>query len=196
VDWTKARDLPTLEWTKGPLPPRTAEDLGRVLDTTADRRAALLGAAQALLDGGRVVFERPGPDDQIIADLWMLLPTASRAEMWPATFALKYNRLSFNALAVADVADTVEITGYLREKEAMDYPEGRYESALRVAVDSADEEEVARLLARPGRGQMMRLAIVLLIAMIVLAVVSNMSAFRPAPKEQPEQPAAKEPKKE
>src|SRR5438067_230458 len=60
---------------------------------------SLLGGAQALLDGGRLVFERPGPDTALVRDLWLLLPTSTRCTLWPAGFAFG-TALDFHALVV------------------------------------------------------------------------------------------------
>jgi hypothetical protein len=66
-------------------PPRTIAEVQRVLKR--GNGPDLLGATQALVDGGRVVFERQAPDTPLLRDLWMLLPTSTRARLWPASFA-------------------------------------------------------------------------------------------------------------
>ncbi len=181
-DWGAAA-LPTLEWTAGPLPRRTVEGLARYLDTAADRTATLLGSAQALLDGGRVVYQRQAADEELLRGLWAMLPASSRAEMWPATFAPD-NRLGFHALATPAVGGA-QFAGYVREAEAMEYPEGTYELALQTAVDANDQEELERLLARRTRPQMMRLAIILLVVVALAALLTNVPLGAPAPKGPP-----------
>ena len=171
-DWG-AKELPALEWTTGPLPPRTVRDLERVLNTTADRSATLLGGVQALLDGGRIVFERPVPDPGLIRDLWALLPGSTRAETWPATF-VPSNGLGFH-VAVAASAAGPDYSDYVREEGAAEYPEGRYELALQSAVESGDQEEVDRLLSRRSRTQVLWLAVILLLLFTLAAMMAALA---------------------
>ncbi len=96
-DWNASGDLPNLEWTEGPPPHRTVADVQRVLDVPYS--ATLLGGVQALLDGGRVVFERTAPDPHLVRSLWALLPVSNRCELWPATFAFG-NSLGFDVVVV------------------------------------------------------------------------------------------------
>ena len=150
-----------------PAPYRTVGDLKKVLDVP--HSATLLGGVQALLDGGRLVFERAAPDAALMRSLWSLLPTSSRAELWPATFALG-NVLSFHALVVPKV----ERKAYpyaLTEEQAGDYPEGRYEYSLQHAIELADQPELDRLLSRRSRMQMIRLALILLAAFILIPLL-------------------------
>ena len=48
---------------------------------------ALLGGAQILVDGGRLIFERSDGDLPLAAGLWLLLPEATRVRLWPTSFA-------------------------------------------------------------------------------------------------------------
>jgi hypothetical protein len=191
ADW-EAGEFGTLEWTKGVLPPRTVARLENILNTTPDRSAALLGAAQALLDGGRVVFERPGPEDNIVADLWALLPSAARAEMWPATYATS-NEPGFHVLTTPK-AEGEQYAGYLKEAEVAEYPEGRYERGLQEAVEAGDQPEVDRLLSRRSRSEMLRLAVILLVLVSLAAVFARVPLF--GPKAEPDAPAVKKEKAE
>jgi hypothetical protein len=143
----------------------------------------LLGGVQALVDGGRVVFERSEPDPDVIRALWALLPATTRAGLWPASFAFG-NRLGFDALVVPK-AQGVEFADYLREEQAGDYPEGRYEHGLQVAAEAGDQKELDALFARRSRAETWRLALVLLGVVLFLAVV--MKWLSPAP--QPPAPA-------
>src|SRR5262245_59510444 len=118
--WDARAELPTLTWPAEPLPPRTVAEVQRVLQRTkgaalredeeprpeADDQEqavkeaespALLGGVQVLVDGGRVVFERPAPDTGLMRGLWTLLPTSTRNRLWPASFAFG-NALRFDAL--------------------------------------------------------------------------------------------------
>src|SRR5581483_5736392 len=84
--WGTRVALPTLAWLEEPPPPRTVAQVQRVLQENDS--ATLLGGAQALVDGGRLVFERPFPAPDLLRRLWLLLPNSARAELWPASYAL------------------------------------------------------------------------------------------------------------
>jgi hypothetical protein len=139
----------------------------------------LLGGTQALIDAGRLVFERPAPATDLLRRLWILLPVSSRAHLWPASFAFG-NALKFDVLAVPR-ADPEDYADYIREEQAGDYPEGRYELALQIAAEAGDQRELDALFARRSSTQTVRLAIVLLAAMAVLAVVMNLWTTSPRP---------------
>lgn len=164
------RDLPTLEWPDEPPPPRTVEKLQQVLQTGGS--PTLLGAVQALIDGGRLVFDRPAPANQLLRDLWQLLPYSSQAELWPATFVFSGD-LSFHVLATPKAAD-LKLDRFLTEEQALDYPHGRYELALQYAIEHGDQREIDRLFRRRSGRQTLRLAIFILIGAIVLAVVMGL----------------------
>jgi hypothetical protein len=157
-----AGDLQSLEWPPERLPPRLVADLQQILKDGDG--PFLLGAAQALLDGGRVVLDRDAPDPDGVRALWQLLPDASRAEKWPASFAFAPTR----AFDLAAVPRAVPGEGWLTEEQARDYPEGRYELALQVAVEDGDQRGLDRLLARRTPGQAMVLGVIILVGGLVL----------------------------
>jgi hypothetical protein len=179
--WHVRGELPDLEWTTAP-PRRTVETLRQVLDVPYS--ATLLGGAQALLDGGRVVFERREPEPRLIRGLWALLPAAARAELWPASFAFG-NAHGFDAVVVPRAAEG-DYPGYLHEEQAGDYPEGRYELLLQTAVEAGDQYEVDALLSRRSRGQTLRLGFLLLAVMVLGPIAINVlipsPPAAPAPK--------------
>ncbi len=162
--WSARGELPVLEWTEGPPAPRTLEATRKVLDVP--NSATLLGSVQALLDGGRVVFERTTPDEHLLRSLWALLPTSSRADLWPASFAFS-NQHGFHAVVVPRTNGT-DFDHYLTEERAGDYPEGRYELALQTAVEAGDDGEMQAHFARRSRRQTMRLGLVLLALFILV----------------------------
>src|SRR5215213_6561449 len=84
-DWSAKGTLPALAWPPEPLPKRTVELVQGVLK--AGDGPLLLGAAQALTDGGRVMLVSKEPAGDVFRGLWQLLPDRTRAELWPATFA-------------------------------------------------------------------------------------------------------------
>ena len=46
-----------------------------------ERCAWLLGGAQTLLDGGRLVVERPAPDEDLVRGLWALVQALDRGDL-------------------------------------------------------------------------------------------------------------------
>src|ERR1051326_2288255 len=88
-------ELPTITWPRVAFPARTVAQVRGVLQRADGPN--LLGGSQVLLDGGRLAFERTEPDAKVLRDLWTLLPTRSRAEMWRGTFAFS-NSLRFHAI--------------------------------------------------------------------------------------------------
>jgi hypothetical protein len=160
-------ELTALQWTAGPPPARTVASLRKVLDVS--NSAVLLGGTQALLDGGRLVFERREPAGALVRSLWALLPTNSRFGLWPATFVFA-NASRFH-VAVVPRADDPKLAAYVDEVRAGDYPEGRYELALQIAVESGDQEHLDTLLARRSRSQVLRLGLGLL-AVLVLGPIA------------------------
>jgi hypothetical protein len=190
--WAARGELPALEWMSGPMPRRTVEEVRRILDVEAarlalvvagagpvayadlpaDRTALLLGGAQALVDGGRLVFRRDAPDPALARQLWALLPTATRAELWPTTFAFG-NKHAFHLAIVPDAAAD-DFKGYVKEAEAGDYPEGRYESSLQHAAESGDQAELDGLLARPSHRQRFKLLLGLLAVFALVPILINL----------------------
>lgn len=160
----------SLTWANEPPPPRTALTLQQVLETGGS--PTLLGGVQALLDGGRLIFTRAAPATQLVRDFWQLLPYASQAELWPATFAFSGD-LEFHVRVVPSMTG-ISLDRLLTEEQALDYPHGRYELALQCAIEHNDEREIQRLLRRRTGRQTLRLAIFILVGAIVLAVAMGL----------------------
>lgn len=158
-DWSASGPLPALTWPVEPPPRRTVAQLQQVLQNGGS--PTLLGATQALVDGGRVVFERAAPATRLTRDIWQLLPERVQGELWPASFAFS-NDLRFDLLTVPK-ADAVWLDRYVTEERAVDYPEGHYEFSLQYAVEHGDQAEVDRLLARRSGKQVLRTAIIILL---------------------------------
>jgi hypothetical protein len=145
-------------WTTGPLPPRKVEDLHSILQ--AGHGPLLLGAAQALLDGYRIVLVRPEPQDELLAALWKLLPTRSQGEIMVATFAENLD-LGCQVTVVPSLTGK-PAPGTLSEEQVLDYPEGRYELALQIAIEGGNQAELEGLLARQTTQQMLKFVLILL----------------------------------
>jgi hypothetical protein len=161
--WQARGDLASLTDFLEPPAPRTVAEVQRVLKR--DDGPKLLGATQALVDGGRVVFERRQPDTALLRDLWLLLPTSTRAHLWPASFAFG-NDLQFHALASPRVNES--FYGYILEDQAGDYPEGRYERGVQIAAETGDQRELDALFHRSSRQHVLRLGLFLFVAMLLL----------------------------
>jgi hypothetical protein len=168
-DWSARGDLPPLEWDAGPPPRRTVEQIQGVLK--AGDTPLLLGGAQALIDGGRLLVESPAPAGELLRGLWQLLPDRTRIDLWPATFAFSAE-LGFHAVALPAAPEPWPV-GYLTADQARDYPEGRYELALQIAAEAGNQPELDRLFARRSSKDTLRLAIYLMIAAAVVALASK-----------------------
>jgi hypothetical protein len=185
--WETRDELPALA-PPAPSPYRTVGMLRQVLDVPDS--PTLLGGVQALLDGGRLVFERSGPDPNLLHSLWMLLPVASRSEMWPASFAFG-NAHGFHVVVLPPGSGPAG-EGYVTEAQAGDYPEGNYELSLQAAVEGGNQAEVDALFARRSRSQMMTLGLVLLVAFALAALFLAQppppsTHTTPVPKNQPKE---------
>jgi hypothetical protein len=177
-DWQARGELPSLTWTGGPPPPRDVAMLQKTLNVPYS--ATLLGGVQILLDSGRLVFERTGPDESILRALWALLPTRERSQLWPASFTFS-NLHQFHALVVPR-ANGPDYDHYISEEKAGDYPEGRYECNLQSAIETGDQREIDALLNH-DRSRSLRLIVLLLLIVILLSVAVSvlMPDHRPNP---------------
>jgi hypothetical protein len=191
--WSAQGTLPELSLPAVPLPPRSVADVRRVLQrvksgalledeevseageiqrtTENSVSPALLGGVQVLVDGGKLAFERPAPDAELVRGLWTLLPTANRGQLWPASFAFG-NGLEFDAL-VTPRARPADFPGYTTEDQAADYPEGRYELNLQMAAEAGDQRELDMLLSRRTWGETWKLALTLVVLMSFLALAAH-----------------------
>ncbi len=165
--WDARTELPTITWSDAAPAPRTVAALQAVLDVP--NSATLLGGAQALLDGASLVFERRGPDARIVQSLWALLPASDRARLWPATYRFG-NGEAFDVVVVPPKGGP-ESGRFVTEEKCGDYPEGRYELALQVAVEAGDQPGLDALLCRRSRRQIVPLALALLFVVISVLLV-------------------------
>jgi hypothetical protein len=193
-------ELPTLTLPVEPLPRRTVEQVRAVLkrvkagalrededpekvELTTDNSEspALLGGVQILVDGGKLVFERPAPDAALLRGLWLLLPATTRCTLWPATFAFS-NALAFDALVVPRRgAGEGDYNGYTTEEQAAEYPPGRYELSLQTAAEEGDQQAIDQLFSRRSSHDTLRLAVVLILFLSVVVLLSRVLAPLPSP---------------
>jgi hypothetical protein len=183
-DWQARGELPALSWPAVPPALRTVAQIQTVLQRSDG--PTLLGGVQALVDGSRLVFERPQPDTDLLRSLWLLLPSSNRCDMWPASFAFS-NALQFDAVIVPQM-DTDTNAGYLSGRDAENYPEGGYELNLQIAAEAGNQRELDALFARRSRKQTLRLGLVLLVVITIMMIVMNL--LSPQRQNEQEKPAA------
>lgn len=197
LDWSRRNELPALTWPAEPLPGRTIAQVQTVLkrikagalrededpqaqvERTVENSEspALLGGAQVLVDGGKMVFVRKAPDHALIQGLWTLLPYSLRGKLWPATFAFS-NELGFDAVVVPRVGEALW-EGYTTEEQAENYPAGSYELALQTAAEAGDQAELDAVFSRRTSNETLRLAWQILIVMAILVIGGRL--FMPSP---------------
>jgi hypothetical protein len=169
VNWVTSGTLPELAWPMETLPERTIEQLDAVLRDGDG--PLLLGGAQAVVDGNRVLVKRDAPDEALVRGLWQLLPDRTRAERWPASFAFS-DELGFHLAALPGPA-TLAAAGPkpLSEEAAKDYPPSSYELNLQIAVESRDRAALRRLLARRTADDTIRLGLYISAFALVVVVL-------------------------
>jgi hypothetical protein len=190
--WDAHGEVPVLAWPAEPPPVRTVAQVQAVLrrvkafalregedpeapdfERTADNSEspAMLGGAQVLVDGGKLVFERPGGDLPLVEGLWTLLPEGVRGKVWPASFAFG-NELGFDVAVIPRLA-AGDFEGYTTEDQAAEYPPGSYEMALQVAAEAGDQRELQAAFRRQSSGEVLRMAMWLLVGMMLLVIGSR-----------------------
>ena len=167
-NWTATGILPDLAWPMEVLPERTLEQLHGIIKS--GDVSLLLGSAQALVDGNRVLLTREEPAERLIRDLWQLLPDRTRCELWPATFAFS-NELGFHAAAGPTLATARHGVQALSEDAVRDYPQSNYELNLQIAIESGDRRGLKKLLARRTADDTIRLGLYLLAFALISAAV-------------------------
>ena len=165
--WSAKGSLAMLEWLPEPLQPRRVEMLQELLKN--GDTSLLLGSTQVLVDGGRVVLKRGEPQKELIRGMWQLLPTRTRCELWPASFAFS-DELQFDAVAMPDPpSDPTRVRH--SEDGLRDYPQSRYELNLQIAVEAGDQRELDRLLARRTSDDTIRIGLTIIVIALALALV-------------------------
>lgn len=200
VEWTARGELPALSWPAQPPPLRTIGQVQAVLrrikagalrededpdahvEPTIDNAEspALLGGAQVLVDGGKLVFVRKNPDPALVQGLWTLLPDSLRAKIWPASFAFA-NDLGFDAVVVARLGEE-NWEGYTTEEQAADYPAGSYELALQTAAEAGNQADLNAVFLRRTSHETLRLAWHIMIVMAIIVIGSQLFLSGPPPR--------------
>jgi len=168
VNWTATGTIPELAWPVEVLPERTIEQLDDILKHGDG--PLLLAAAQAIVDGNRVVVKRETPDEKLVRDVWQLLPDRTRAERWPASFALS-DELGLHLVAGPALVAAGGVSKSLTEEAVRDYPSSSYELNLQIAIESGDRAALRRLLARRTLEDTVRLAVYMVLFALIVAVL-------------------------
>jgi len=136
--------------------------------------ATLLGGLQAILDGARLWHESSSPLSAYAQTLWNLLPYRSRFDFSFATFAFQpIPELKYQALPKGAIPAPLPM-GVLSLQQTGDYPLGRYEQALQLAIEETNTDEFEVLLRRRTSHDTLKLAVGLIAAMIVGLVVMRL----------------------
>jgi hypothetical protein len=167
VNWAATGPLEDLAWPKAVLPERTLEQLDAILKT--GDTPLLLGSAQALVDGNRVLLRRDAPSS-FVRELWQLLPDRTRCDLWPASFAFS-DELGFHAAVGPTLPRAPQGVKVLTEDAIRDYPQSSYELSLQLAIESGDRASLKRLLARRTADDTIRLGLYILAFALVAAAV-------------------------
>lgn len=167
-DWSAVGYLAELAWPPEPLPERTLEQLDAVL--RSGEGPLLLGGTQAIVDGNRILLKRDSPDEALARGLWQLLPTRTRADRWPASFAFS-DELGFHLAAGPAFSPGNREPKPLTEEAVKDYPQGSYELNLQIAVEGGDREGVRRLLARRTADDTIRLGLYIIAFSLLVAAL-------------------------
>lgn len=148
---------------------RTADEIQTILKSGDS--PLLLGSAQALLDGCKIIVSHSEANHDFIRDLWNLLPNQSRKE-------LSFSTIVFSAENRFDLSVMPEgsrpLQGFLTAEQVRDYPEGRYELALQLAAESRDQRELDRLFARKTSSQMLKLVISMIAFAFIVIIVMKL----------------------
>ena len=150
-------------------------------------RARASGAAQVLVDGGRVAFDARWRKPSCCATCGRCCPRARAASSGRRSFAFG-NSLRFHALVVPFGVRTTNVGDfphYATEEEAGDSPEGRYELRLQSAAEANDQAGLDALFARRSGAQTWRLGLLILAVVVVLPVLVHLIA---PPPEKPQTP--------
>jgi hypothetical protein len=168
ANWLATGTLPDLEWPQETLPERTLEQLDAVLRDGDG--PLLLGGAQAVVDGNRVLVKRDSPDESLVRGLWQLLPDRTRVDRWPASFAFS-DELGFHLAVLPALPEVRHEPRPLTEEAVKDYPPSSYELNLQIAIESRDRAAVRRLLARRTPDDTIRLGLYMIAFALVAVLV-------------------------
>jgi hypothetical protein len=163
--------LPLLDLAAGgAILSRRVADLQSILK--GGDSAFLLGAAQALVDGVKIRVRRDAMPERLARNVWQLLPVSTRMIVFPCEYCLTENA-AFHWAALPEVPAKLP-PGFLHEEQVKDYPDGRYERALQVAIEDGDQRALDKLLARPSSRDVLRLTLLGLAAFFTVWLLTRL----------------------
>ena len=143
-DWPAPPGAEPLVWDGSEIAPRTCPQLMDLFKS--HDMPLILGAAQALVDGGRLGLVAGAESPGTLAAVWQLLPTALQGRRTVCAVA-DLPGAGFDAFVTRRPPDPWPVA-VLSSEQARDYPHGGYEFALQSAVEHGDEAALARVLSR------------------------------------------------
>ncbi len=168
--WHTSHRLETLHWQEEWTSPlRSAAKLQSILKN--GNSPWLLGAAQALIEDGKMILYRHQPMNAPIEHLWELLPYSVQQHITFSSLCFKED-LDLNIMVLpvenannTDHPETAAVPGYFSEEQILDFPDGRYEHSLQIAIQSGDQREIDLLFARRNSRQTLKMMILLLLGL-------------------------------
>jgi hypothetical protein len=170
VQWSARDDYPDLDLQAFRVPhPRTAD----ILATLQEADTPLLyGLLQCLLDGGRALLIQDESIEPLLRQVWPMVPYSTRARLRVATWA-DSTALYYSVLAQPRAPEPWP-AGVLLAEQLRDYPEGRYELAMQVAIENNRQHDYEALLQRRSSVYTLKLALAILVAVMLLSVVMKL----------------------
>ena len=160
------QDRCPLDWSDEAIPARAMEHVCRILQR--DDGPNLLGGSQGRWTAAGSCSSACSGDG-FAPRPWALLPTSTRSELWPASFAFG-NALGFHTL-VTPRAEGPEFEGYLTDEQAGDYPKAATSWPCSLPPRRATSRELERLFARRSRAETFRLGVMILAASVLLLFI-------------------------
>jgi hypothetical protein len=165
-DWSALGDLPPCEWPNQPLPQRTVKLLMPALKSSDSH--FYLGGAQALVDSVSIIVPGAEPPREKLQQLWQMLPSSIQLQTMLSTWNAAFDR-RFQLQGMPQLPDALP-KGTMSAEQVSDYPEGRYEYELQLAIDHDDQPRVDQLLSRRSSREVINQALMLLALVIVFAI--------------------------
>ncbi len=170
VDWAARGEYPELNLEPFLVPhPQTNEVLAALQEADTP---LIYGAVQALLDGARLQLVESETCEPLLRQMWPLLPYNTRANLrlatgWPGWHS------GFHLLATPTVP-TEWPESVLTAEQLRNYPEGKYEHAMQLAIETGQQADYEQLLRRRSGTKTLKLALVILLVVMALSVLFSL----------------------
>lgn len=170
LDWAAHGELPEEIESKHRFQKLSVEEAHEILHR--GNVPMILGVVQALVDGSRIILQHEENVLDFIGTLWHFLPFSNRMELRYCSLTTSLNQ-RHHLVALQELPKPTPL-GYINAEQASDYPEGRYERSLQIAIESRDQAEWERLLVRRSSVETLNLALSILGAGIALALINKL----------------------